>query len=78
MTHDCIDERLDGLLVCVESEPHCSHHDCQACVHRNSNSIGDHVAVALDKRAMEQSEWNEQRIGPLGSLYEGSLRDRTL
>ena len=54
--YDGVDERLDVSLVCTESEPHSSHHDCQSHVHRDSNPVNREVAVALDERAVQERE----------------------
>lgn len=39
-TYDGVDERLDVVLVCAQSEPDGAHHDGETHVHGDSDPVG--------------------------------------
>ena len=48
-THDCVDKGLNVLLLGVQTKPNRTHHDRKAGIHRNSNTISNHIPIAFHK-----------------------------
>ena len=47
ITYNCIDIRLDIILVVVKPQLHPTHHNSETCIHCNSNAVCNYVTIAL-------------------------------